>query len=132
MNDLIGNLLKVKLPFEPSTPAQAAAIGALADKEFLHKTLELNARGLKFLTTALGEIGPHRRALGSQFPDDRTARRRARARLTSELLMQGIIIRPLAGFGLPNCVRISTGTMKTTQRCVEAIQKLEVPLSCNS
>ena len=59
-------------------------------------------------------------------------------RLTSELLQQGIIIRPLASFGLPNCVRISTGTTEDNQRCVEvvqkseAIQKLEVPLSCNS
>ena len=46
--DLIRNLLKVKLPFEPSTVAQAAGIGALADREFLHRSLELNARGLKF------------------------------------------------------------------------------------
>ena len=45
--ELIGNLLKVKLPFEPSTLAQAAGIGALADKEFLHRSLELNARGLR-------------------------------------------------------------------------------------
>ena len=48
--ELIRNLLKVKLPFEPSTPAQAAGIGALADKEFLHRSLELNARGLRYLT----------------------------------------------------------------------------------
>ena len=54
---LITNLLKVKLPFEPSTLAQAAGIGALADKEFLHKSLELNARGLRFLTTSLRELG---------------------------------------------------------------------------
>ena len=38
---LIANLLKVKLPFEPSTLAQAAGIGALADREFLHKSLEV-------------------------------------------------------------------------------------------
>ena len=50
--ELIANLLKVKLPFEPSTLAQAAGIGALADKEFLHRSLELNARGLKFLSEA--------------------------------------------------------------------------------
>jgi histidinol-phosphate aminotransferase len=53
-------------------------------------------------------------------------------RLTGELLTQGIIIRPLAAFGLPNCVRISTGTMEDNERCVTVIQKLEVPLSCNS
>src|SRR5437660_4860512 len=55
--ELIRNLLKVKLPFEPSTPAQAAGIGALADKEFLHRSLELNARGLRFLTEELRSMG---------------------------------------------------------------------------
>src|SRR5437660_7962489 len=55
--ELIANLLKVKLPFEPSTPAQAAGIAALGDKEFLHRSLELNARGLRFLTSALREMG---------------------------------------------------------------------------
>src|SRR5271163_3558529 len=54
---LIANLLKVKLPFEPSTLAQAAGVAALADKEFLHKSLELNARGLKFLSAALRAVG---------------------------------------------------------------------------
>jgi histidinol-phosphate aminotransferase len=41
--------------------------------------------------------------------------------LTADLVKQGIIIRPLASFGLPNCVRISTGTDDDNQRCVEAI-----------
>jgi histidinol-phosphate aminotransferase len=128
---LIANLLKVKLPFEPSTLAQAAGIGALADREFLHKSLELNARGLKFLTKALGEIGltvvpSEANFLMVVLPGAEQA-----AQLTDELLKQGIIIRPLASFGLPNCVRISTGTAEDNQRCVEAIQKLEVPLSCN-
>src|SRR5581483_7220799 len=56
-DELIRNLLKVKLPFEPSTPAQAAGIGALADKEFLHRSLELNARGLRTLGAGLEELG---------------------------------------------------------------------------
>src|SRR5271166_2171795 len=55
--ELIRNLLKVKLPFEPSTPAQAAGIAALADKEFLHRSLELNARGLRTLSDGLREMG---------------------------------------------------------------------------
>jgi histidinol-phosphate aminotransferase len=129
---LITNLLKVKLPFEPSTLAQAAGIGALADKEFLHRSLELNARGLSFLTKSLRELGltvvpSEANFLMLVLPGPEQA-----ARLTNELLQQGIIIRPLASFGLPNCVRISTGTAEDNQRCVEAIQKLEVPLSCNS
>ena len=129
---LIANLLKVKLPFEPGTLAQAAGIAALADKEFLHKSLELNAQGLKFLAKALGELGltvvpSEANFLMLVLPDAERA-----AQLTSELVKQGIIIRPLASFGLPNCVRISTGTAEDNHRCVEAIQKLEVSLSCNS
>src|SRR5262249_18690282 len=57
--ELIANLHKVKLPFEPSTLAQAAGIGALADKGFLHRSLELNARGLRFLTDGLRDLGLH-------------------------------------------------------------------------
>src|ERR1700722_3277527 len=123
---LIENLLKVKLPFEPSTLAQAAGIGALADKEFLHRSLELNARGLSFLTKSLRELGltvvpSEANFLMLVLPGAEQA-----ARLTNELLQQGIIIRPLASFGLPNCVRISTGTAEDNKRCVEEIQKLEV------
>src|SRR5262249_39819635 len=55
--ELIRNLLKVKLPFEPSTPAQAAGIAALSDHEFLHRSLELNARGLRFLSDGLHDLG---------------------------------------------------------------------------
>jgi histidinol-phosphate aminotransferase len=126
---LITNLLKVKLPFEPSTLAQAAGIAALADKEFLHKSLQLNARGLKFLTEGLREIGLTVVPSEANFvmvvlPDAAQA-----TRLTTDLLKQGIIIRPLASFGLPNCVRISTGTDEDNQRSVEAIQKLQVPLT---
>ncbi len=129
---LIGNLLKVKLPFEPGTLAQAAGIAALSDKEFLHKSLELNAHGLRFLSTSLSELGltvvpSEANFLMIVLPGTDQA-----ARLTNELLTQGIIIRPLASFGLPNCVRISTGTLEDNQRCVEAIKKLEVPLLCNS
>ena len=42
--ELIRNLLKVKLPFEPSAPAEAAGIAALSDHEFLHRSLELNSQ----------------------------------------------------------------------------------------
>ena len=52
--------------------------------------------------------------------------------LTRELLVQGIIVRPLKSFGLPHCVRISTGTDEDNQRCVEAVQKLEVTSSCKN
>src|ERR1700676_2928292 len=130
--DLIRNLLKVKLPFEPSTVAQAAGIGALADKEFLHRSLELNARGLKFLTNALRGMGLTVVPSEANFVMIVLPAADQAARLNRELLAQGIIVRPLTSFGLPKCIRISTGTDEDNQRCVEAIQKSEVIAVCKS
>ena len=121
--ELIRNLLKVKLPFEPSTPAQAAGIAALADKEFLHRSLEVNARGLRFLTAALEELGltvvpSEANFIMAVLPEERDAER-----VFEELLAQGVVVRPLKAFGLPNCLRISTGTDEDNQLCVDALRR---------
>ncbi|MBI1895856.1 MAG: aminotransferase class I/II-fold pyridoxal phosphate-dependent enzyme, partial [Acidobacteria bacterium] len=55
--DLIATLVRVKLPFEPSGPAEAAGVAALDDRVFLHRSLEANARGLRFLADALRSLG---------------------------------------------------------------------------
>jgi len=120
---LIGNLLKVKLPFEPSALAQAAGIAALTDKEFLHRSLELNARGLRFLTESLTKLGLEVVPSEANFVMVVLPSAGEADRIWHELLQQGIIIRPLKAFGLPNCVRISTGTDQDNHRCVEALEK---------
>lgn len=123
--ELIGNLLKVKLPFEPSTPAQAAGIGALSDKEFLHRSLELNARGLKFLSASLRELGLRVAPSEANFVMVELDGAEQADKLTEELLRQGVIVRPLRAFGLPHCVRISTGTDEENQRCVDALPAVD-------
>jgi histidinol-phosphate aminotransferase len=130
--NLIGNLLKVKLPFEPSTLAQAAGIGALADREFVHRSLELNARGLRLFTSAFRELGLTIVPSEANFVMLVLPSAELADQLTRDLLMQGVIVRPLKSFGLPHCVRISTGTDEDNQRCVEAVQKLEVTSSCKN
>ena len=121
--ELIRNLLKVKLPFEPSTPAQAAGIGALADKEFLHRSLELNARGLRYLTEGLQDAGltvvpSEANFVMTILPSEQQANC-----VFEELLAQGVIVRPLKAFGLPHCLRLSTGTDDDNRLCVEAFRK---------
>ena len=44
-------------------------------------------------------------------------------RIFEELLAQGVVVRPLAAFGLPNCLRISTGLDDDNRRCIEALRK---------
>jgi histidinol-phosphate aminotransferase len=120
--ELIANLLKVKLPFEPSALAQAAGIGALADKEFVYRSLQENARGLRLFMDSFLEMGltvvPSEANFAMLVFDDAT---RA-AGIVEGLLRQGVIVRPLKAFGLPQCIRISTGTALENVRCVEAMR----------
>jgi histidinol-phosphate aminotransferase len=121
--ELIRNLLKVKLPFEPSTPAQAAGIAALGDKEFLHRSLELNARGIRELTKGLAEMGltvvpSEANFVMTVLPTEQDA-----AMVFEELLAQGVVVRPLKAFGLPHCLRISTGTDEDNRLCIEAFRR---------
>jgi len=121
--ELIRNLLKVKLPFEPSTMAQAAGIAALADKEFLHRSLELNARGLRYLTEELTAAGLTVVPSEANFVMTVLASEAAAERMVECLLAQGVIVRPLKAFGLPHCIRISTGTDEDNRLCVEVVRK---------
>src|SRR5262249_47862240 len=121
--ELIANLLKVKLPFEPSTVAQSAGIGALSDREFVHRSLELNARGLRFLTDSLHSLGYEVAPSEANFVMIALGTPEHATRLFEAVLRQGVIIRPLKAFGLPHCLRISTGTMEENERCIEAIRR---------
>jgi len=119
--ELIANLLKVKLPFEPSTLAQEAGIGALADKEFLHRSLELNARGIRYLTESLRGLGFEVPPSDANFVMLPLASEQEAARVTENLLCKGIIVRRLTAFGLPHAIRVSTGTDEENRLFVEAL-----------
>src|SRR5437667_1522178 len=119
--ELIANLLKVKLPFEPSTLAQAAGIGALADKAFLHRSLERNARGLRLLTEALRGMGFEVPPSDANFVMLALKDAEEAARIANGLLREGIIVRPLRAFGLPQAIRISTGTDDENQAVMSAL-----------
>jgi histidinol-phosphate aminotransferase len=122
--ELVANLLKVKLPFEPSTVAQAAGIAALRDKEFLHRSLELNARGARFLTESLRSLGYDVVPTEANFVMLPLASPERAQSLFQGLFDRGVIVRPLGAFGLPHCVRISTGTDPQNAACVEALRAL--------
>ena len=121
--ELVRNLLKVKLPFEPSTLAQAAGIGALSDKEFLHRSLEVNSRGLQFLTKSFQELDLH--AVPSEANFIMLVRENAGESLSlyQELLKKGVIVRPLKAFGIPQCLRVTVGTDEENHTLVDVLKK---------
>ncbi len=115
----------MKLPFEPSTVAQAAGIAALSDPEFLHRSLELNARALRLIMSSLREMGFTVIPSHANFVMLPLANEEQADRMSSELLRQGVIIRPLKPFGLPHCVRISTGTDEENHILLDAVSQIQ-------
>lgn len=122
--DLIGMLLKVKLPFEPSGIASAGGLAALDDREFLHRTLELNARGMRQMMPALSDFGLRPVASEANFVMIRLPSPERAQELFEELLRAGVIVRPLGPFGWPACLRITIGTTEENELCLSALKNI--------
>jgi histidinol-phosphate aminotransferase len=122
--ELIRNLLKVKLPFEPSSTAQAAGIGALEDRDFLEKTLENNRKGRKYLSKALADLGLNVVASEANFVLVLLSGPKAAQELFQTLLAKGIIVRPQEASGLPQGLRISVGREEENEVLVETLEKI--------
>jgi histidinol-phosphate aminotransferase len=122
--DLIAMLLKLKLPFEPSALASAAGLAAIDDGEFLHRTLESNARGMRYLTASLRRMGfcPVPSEANFVMVPLETAER-AKG-LFDALLRRGVIVRPLDSFGIPAALRITIGTTEENEVCVQALETI--------
>ena len=117
--ELAGYLQRARHPFNVSRLAEAAALGALEDDEFRERTRRTNAEGIEYLTREL-------RALGVEvWPTDANfLLARAGAGTQARLLREGVIVRPLTAFGMPDHVRISVGLRKENERLIEALRRL--------
>ncbi len=114
-------LQRTKLPFDPNAIGCAAAIAALADSEFVRQTVLLNESGLSALHAALDTQGLLRSESVANFvmADLGTAERASA--MHRALLFDGFITRPLTGFGLPTCLRITTGLPEQNVRVATAL-----------
>jgi histidinol-phosphate aminotransferase len=129
--DLISVLLKIKLPFEPSGIGEAAALGALDDREFMEKSIENTTRGLAFLTRSFEELGFAVVPSAANFIMVVFGTEEMAQQVFEGLLHQGIIVRPLKATGLPNCLRVSAGTEEENEMCVDALKRVSVELEVN-
>ncbi len=112
---LINEMYKVKLPFEPNELAQDAAIAALQDDTFLKATVDLNSESLDMMKKGLEEIGIDYVPTSANFflilfPDEEFT-----AEFNAECLNRGLILRHVNTFGIPNGIRINSGTIEETE-----------------
>lgn len=123
--DLIANLIKVKLPFEPSSPAQAAALAAIDDTEFLERSLEIVREGRERLYRFLDAQGMEYVKSVSNSVMVIFGTEQEATDYTEAMLRQGVVLRRLPAFGLPNCVRITVGLPEEMEHFEEAHQGRE-------
>ncbi len=122
--DLIKNLNKVKLPFEPNLMAQKAAIGALKDRPHLERTLSTNKELLDECVAFLEKNGLAPLKSVTNFITIRTGSTEASDYLFNELLNKGVIIRPLKANEMPDFVRISIGTKEEMDHFYSAMNEV--------
>ena len=120
--EVAGILNRVRQPFNVNRPAQAAAAAALDDAEFLEETLRVVHRGVDYLQRALAELGLECLPTQSNFL---MVGGLGEARQVYEgLLDRGVIVRPLASYGFPDCIRVNAGRPEENQRFVEALRQV--------
>jgi histidinol-phosphate aminotransferase len=122
--DLIANLTKVKLPFEPGLIAQMGALGAIFDKPHLRRTIVNNERRYKdtfeFLTKH--EFKPIKSV--ANFIAFKTGSEEASRYMFDVLLDRGVIIRQLKANEMPEFVRVSLGTKKEMNHFFKAMEEI--------
>ncbi|WP_206952856.1 histidinol-phosphate transaminase [Trinickia acidisoli] len=122
--ELTDLLNRLRQPFNVNTMAQAAAIAALGDTAFLEKTAALNAAGYRVLTQAFDKLGLEYVPSFGNFVLVRVGNDDgAGARVNLGLLKQGVIVRPVGSYGLPQWLRVTIGLPEENEVFVAALEK---------
>lgn len=118
--ELIGYLERARHPFNVNRIAEAAAVAALDDVEHVDRTRALNAAGIDFLTRELEALGLR------VWPSDANyILVESGAGYGDALLREGVIVRPMVRFGLPDHIRISIGKPEENEKLVKAIARIQ-------
>ena len=116
---------RVRQPFNVNSLAQAAAIAALDDTAFVRESARNNARRLPRSSTAAFErlgleyVPSHGNFVLVKVGDDDGAG----ARVNLALLKQGVIVRPVGNYGLPEWLRVTIGLPEENARFLAALQE---------
>jgi len=111
--DAVALLERIRQPFNVNSLAQAAAVAALEDFDFIERSRLLNQQGLLQLTYSLGEKGFSWIPTEANFLLIHVPKAE---KVAARLLQNGIIVRPMTGYGLPDHLRVSVGTLEENQR----------------
>ena len=121
-NPEIADILnRVRQPFNTNMLAQAAAIASLDDDEHVLNSVDMNNAGKLFLQNAFSEMNLNYLPTMGNFISVNV--KQDGMLLYERLLQQGVIVRPVANYDMPEYLRITIGTQQQNERFVEAFKR---------
>ncbi len=111
---------RVRQPFNVNHLAMVAACAALEDDAFIAKSRKVNAAGLVQLKAGLGKLGLDDIPSYGNFVTFQVA---DAGRVYQSLLRHGVIVRPIAGYGLPRHLRVTVDLPEQNERFLGALQR---------
>ena len=115
LTDLMG---RVRQPFNVNSAALAAAEAVLADADYLQRSYQLNQDGLRQLSEGFAALGLEQVPSWGNFVLVRVG---DAAAVNDAMLRAGVIVRPVANYGLPEWLRISVGLPEENAACLKAL-----------
>lgn len=115
-------LNRVRQPFNVNSIAQAAALAALDDELHLEKTMRLNRAGMEQLVAGFERLSLSFIASAGNFVAVDTGQ--DAALVYERLLQEGVIVRPVANYGMPDHLRVTVGLADENGRFLNAMEKV--------
>ena len=119
--DVIDMLNRVRQPFNVNSMAQAAAVAALEDQDFVQRTYELNLKGMKQLTEGLRAMGLSYIPSFGNFVSFYIANA---MQVYQRLLEAGVIVRPIGNYKMPDYLRVSIGLEAQNHKFLAALKQI--------
>jgi len=119
--EVIAALERIRQPFNVNSLAQIGALAALEDQEHVERSRRTNREGMQFLDDAFSRMGLARVPSQANFVLVHVG---DGARVYEGLLRQGVIVRPMTGYGFPQHVRVTVGTAEENRRFVTALERV--------
>ena len=120
--DIADILNRVRQPFNTNMPAQAAALAAIEDQDHVNNSANLNADGLKQYAKALTALGLSYLPSIANFIAVNV--KKDAMPVYNALLKEGVIVRPVASYNMPDYLRITVGNEQQNSRVLNALQKV--------
>lgn len=113
---------RVRHPFNVNSLAQAAALAALEDDEFVGASRRVNQQGMVQLEAGFRQLDLQWIPSVGNFITVDVGR--DAGPVYDALLREGVIVRPVANYGLPNHLRVSIGRPEENERCLQALKNV--------